>query len=225
MSPTGFLPSRASSNIYLRLRSYEERTRSGYAIGDNAAYVVDLPNRRSFSPDASFYVGPPTGGKFMTGAPIFAAEVRSEGDYGPAAEKKMAAKRADYFAAGTQVVWDVDVLRNGEVRVYSAEPSREPRAYRRGDTAEAEPALPGWTMPVDVLFEQDPFVAVSGALIDFPLFEERNDPAVPGPVAEARRARLRGRIRPGDRRRDARRARERLDERGPPRRRKFNPGG
>ena len=153
MSPTGFLPSRASSNIYLRLRSYEERTRSGYAIGDNAAYVVDLPNRRSFSPDASFYVGPPTGGKFMTGAPIFAAEVRSEGDYGAAAEKKMAAKRADYFAAGTQVVWDVDVLRSGEVRVYSAEPSKEPRAYRRGDTAEAEPALPGWTMPVDALFE------------------------------------------------------------------------
>jgi hypothetical protein len=27
-----------------------------------------------------------------------------------------------------------------------------PRIYRRGETAEAEPAVPGWTMPVDDLF-------------------------------------------------------------------------
>jgi hypothetical protein len=32
----------------------------------------------------------------------------------------MAAKRADYFAAGTLVVWDVDVLREQVVRVYRA---------------------------------------------------------------------------------------------------------
>ncbi len=152
MSPTGFFPSRASLAICANLREYERMTHRGYTMPDNAAYVVDLPNRRSFSPDASFYVGPPTGGKFMNGAPLFAAEVRSEGDYGPAAEKKMAAKRADYFAAGTQVVWDVDVLREGVVRVYPAGVS-EPRVYRRGDRAEAEPALPGWTMAVDDLFE------------------------------------------------------------------------
>lgn len=30
-----------------------------------------------------------------------AVEVRSEGDYGPLAEEKVAEKRADYFAAGT----------------------------------------------------------------------------------------------------------------------------
>ena len=39
--------------------------------------------------------------KFFQGAPVFAVEVRSEGDYGPRAEREMAAKRADYFAAGT----------------------------------------------------------------------------------------------------------------------------
>lgn len=153
MSPTGFLPSRASSNIYLSLRAYEGRTRSGYAIADNAAYVVNLPDRQSFSPDASFYVGPPTGGKFMTGAPVFAAEVRSEGDYGPVAEKKIAKKRAGYFAAGTKVVWDVDVLRKGQILAYGADRPDEPRVYRRGETAEAEPAVPGWTMAVADLYE------------------------------------------------------------------------
>ena len=49
---------------------------------------------------------------------MFAVEVRSENDYGPEAELALARKRADYFAAGTQVVWDVDVLRTGEIRAY-----------------------------------------------------------------------------------------------------------
>ena len=53
-----------------------------------------------------------TGGKFLEGAPVFAAEVRSDCDYGTKAERAMADKRADYFAAGTLVVWDVDVLKD-----------------------------------------------------------------------------------------------------------------
>ena len=43
-------------------------------------------------------------------SPTFAVEVRSEGNYGDAAEEEMAAKRADYFQAGTAVVWDVDPI-------------------------------------------------------------------------------------------------------------------
>lgn len=153
MSPTGFLPGRASGSIYASLREYERRTRRGYALPDNVGFIVELPRRRSFSPDAAFHTGPPTRGKFLKGAPIFAAEVRSEDDYGPAAERKMARKRADYFAAGTQVVWDVDVLREELVRVYTADAPETPRVYRRGERASAEPALPGWSMQVDDLFE------------------------------------------------------------------------
>jgi len=112
MEPTGGLPSRSSGDIYVHLRSYEKETSTGYAFPDNTGFIVNLPNRRSFSPDTSYFVGELQGGKFLEGAPIFAVEVRSESDYGPVAEQKMAAKRADYFAAGTQVVWDVDVLRD-----------------------------------------------------------------------------------------------------------------
>ena len=83
---------------------------------------------------------------------MFAAEVRSDGDYGPAAENAMARKRLDYFAAGTQVVWDVDLLSDEPVRVYRATDPDRPSVYRRGATADAEPAVPGWTMPVDDLF-------------------------------------------------------------------------
>ena len=152
MPPTGFLPSRASGEIFASLREYARRTKSGYAIPDNAGFVVNLPNRRSFCPDVAFYTGPPTGGKFMGGAPVFAVEVRSEGDYGPKMERKMAEKRADYFAAGTLVVWDVDVLRKAVVRVYRASEPGSPKVYRRGEVAEAEPAVSGWRLAVDDLF-------------------------------------------------------------------------
>ena len=61
-------------------------------------------------------------------------------------------KRVDYFAAGTQVVWDVDLLSDEVVKVYRASDPAHPTVYRRGEEAEAEPAVPGWSMPVNDLF-------------------------------------------------------------------------
>jgi Uma2 family endonuclease len=153
MPPTGDLPSSASFNIVLSLREYQRRTNTGRAYADGTGFRVNLPHRESFSPDAAFYTGERTGMKFLEGAPIFAAEVRSEGDYGPAAEAEMARKRADYFAAGTLVVWDVDLLSTDVVKVYRSTDPNNPAIYRRSEVAEAEPALPGWRMPVDDLFE------------------------------------------------------------------------
>lgn len=152
MSPTGDLPGRAGGAIYASLLEYERRERSGYAYPDNVGFIVNLPRRRSFSPDAAFYTGKRTGMKFLEGAPVFAVEVRSEGDYGPQAEAKIARKRRDYFAAGTLVVWEVDLLSDDVVKVYRATAPDNPTIYRRGEVAEAEPAVPGWTMPVDDLF-------------------------------------------------------------------------
>jgi Uma2 family endonuclease len=153
MSPTGGVPAYAGGEIFVSLRDYARRTRGGYAFPDNAGFLVNLPHRKSFSPDAAFWVGQlPSGGQFLPDAPVFAVEVRSEGDYSPAAEQEMADKRADYFAAGTLVVWDVDVLRSMVVRVYRPDDPDHPTVYRRGETAEAEPAVPGWSLPVDDLF-------------------------------------------------------------------------
>lgn len=89
--------------------------------------------------------------RFLEGAPIFAVEIRSENDYGRSAEK-MTQKRADYFACGTLVVWDVDLLSEDVAKVYRASDPDNPTIYRRGDIAEAEPAVPGWRMAVDDLF-------------------------------------------------------------------------
>ena len=155
MSPTGILPSYAAGEIFSSLREYSKRQKYGRAVTDSAAFVVNLPHRRSFSPDAAFYVGEATGMKFFPGAPVFAVEVRSENDYGPRAEREMAKKRADYFAAGTLVVWDVDLLSEDVVRVYRASDPEKAKIYRRGEIAEAEPAVPGWTMAVDDLFPEE----------------------------------------------------------------------
>jgi Uma2 family endonuclease len=151
MSPTGRIPGRASGTIYISLRAHEARS-GGYAYPDNVAFLVNLPKRKSFAPAAAFSTEPPEMA-FGTRAPEFAVEVRSEGDYGPAAEREIVAKRADYFASGTKVVWDVDLMSDDVIWVYRVASPEERSIYRRGDTAEAEPAVPGWTFPVDDLFD------------------------------------------------------------------------
>ena len=154
LMPTGAMPGRAAGFIYSSLLDHERRTKSGHAFPDNVGFIVNLPNRDSFSPDAAWYVGEVTSMGFLEGPPAFAVEVRSENDYGQPAERQLANKRKEYFAAGTRVVWDVDLLGDDIIiRVYRTEDPDSPTAYRRGEIAEAEPAVPGWTMPVDLLFD------------------------------------------------------------------------
>jgi Uma2 family endonuclease len=153
MSPTGGIAHRASLRLADSLLDHEDRTHTGYAYGDGIAFVISTkPRKRSFGPDAAWHLLPPTDTKFINGPPLFAAEIRSESDYGPAADRRIARKQADYFAAGTLVVWDVDILGTDVVKVYRASDPTTPTIYRRGEIAEAEPAVPGWTMPVDYMF-------------------------------------------------------------------------
>ena len=153
MSPAGDDPGFASLEIATNLRAYTRSTGQGRAYGDGVRFHVHLPHREAFSPDAAYHIGQRTGMRFPEGAPAFAVEVRSENDYGRAAEKKMKEKRADYFACSTLVVWDVDLLSEDVIKSYKASDPEHPVIFRRGDIADAEPAVPGWQMPVDDLFE------------------------------------------------------------------------
>lgn len=159
MSPTGARPGRVAFKIASSLSQYEERRSQteesvGYTFGDNAGFLVDLPGRSSFSPDAAWYTGAVGEDEmdYLPGAPAFAVEVRSKGDYGPKAEQAISEKIQDYLAAGTLVVWDVDTRGVDVVRVHRATSPDAPTIYRRGDVAEAEPAVPGWAISVDELF-------------------------------------------------------------------------
>jgi Uma2 family endonuclease len=152
MSPSGDEPSIAAGEIFAHLRAYARRTKQGRAYPDGTGFQVNLSHREAFSPDAAYHIGLRTGMRFLQGAPVFAVEVRSEYDYGPAAERAMAEKRADYFACGTLVVWDVDLQSPEVIKSYKASAPEHPVMFRRGEMADAEPAVPGWQMAVDELF-------------------------------------------------------------------------
>ena len=149
---TGIRPSRIAARIFRSLDDHATSTGRGYAFTDTLGFAVPelFSGRESFSPDASYYDGPLSENsmKFVDGPPTLAVEVRSENDYGPAAERQMAAKRADYFEAGTAVVWDVDPVAR-EIRSYRATAPDQPILYAAGSQADAEPAVPGWSVAVD----------------------------------------------------------------------------
>ena len=154
MEPAGDTHGTASLAIAASLRAHARRTGAGVAFADNVGFLVDLPGRRSFSPDAAFHTGRRTGPDFLDGAPAFAVEIRSKGDYGTLPEREMRDKRADYFAAGTLVVWDVDPQSDeATIRLYrSPNPDSPAATFRRDETANAEPAVPGWRFDVEDLF-------------------------------------------------------------------------
>lgn len=149
--PAGIRHSRIASLIYMLLFHYEKATKLGYAFDDNLGYrVLELfSGRESFSPDVSFYVGELSlkDKGFVEGPPTFAVEIRSPEEYGPVAEKEMAAKRADYFEAGTLVVWDVDPEAK-TISSYRSDSPTKSTVFQLTDVANAEPALPGWTVKV-----------------------------------------------------------------------------
>ena len=154
--PTGDEPGYAADEIFVSLREYVRHTGFGRAVGDNKGFRANLPHRQSFSPDAAYYTGLPGGRGFFPEPPVFAVEVRSENDYGAAAEQAMEAKRRDYFVGNTEIVWDVDLYADSAIiRKFTVEggASVPVVTFRRGEVADAEPAVPGWTIPVDDLFE------------------------------------------------------------------------
>jgi Uma2 family endonuclease len=155
LMPTGHRPNRIAGRIFRSLDDHAEATGVGVAYTDNMGFAVpELPSgRESFAPDAAFYLGqlPTDEMDFVAGPPTLAVGVRSKGDYGEAAERALAAKRADYFEAGTLVVWDVDPVARC-VNVYRFGARSAPVTFQLGQEADAEPAVQHWRMAVARLF-------------------------------------------------------------------------
>lgn len=148
---TGFRPNIVAGRIFRSLADYCDVPGRGFAFTDMMGFAVPelTSGRESFSPDTSYYSGPAPARpmRFVEAPPDFAVEVRSENDYGPAAEREMAAKRSDYFEAGTLVVWDVDP-ESGTIRMYRSDAPEQAVTFSTGQEAHAEPAAPGWRVSV-----------------------------------------------------------------------------
>jgi Uma2 family endonuclease len=152
---SGHRPSRVAFRIARRLDDDAENVGRGNAYPDGIGYAVPelSSGRESVQPDASYYDSPLPANdmRFIEGPPTFAVEVRSENDYGPAADAEYTAKRADYFEAGTRAVWDVDPVARTITR-YSTDAPDRPTVFQVGEQADAEPALPGWRIWVADVF-------------------------------------------------------------------------
>ncbi len=157
LRPTGRKPNRVAGRIFRSLDDYAESTGQGEAYTESMGFAVPKlsSGRESFSPDVSYYVGPFLNDamKFIKSPPTLAVEVRSENDYGPAAERALAEKRVDYFEAGTRVVWDIDTKAE-RVLVYPASNPGRPTTFVSGEIAEAESAAPGWRIGIDEIFKK-----------------------------------------------------------------------
>jgi Uma2 family endonuclease len=155
--PTGYLPNLIAGRIFRKLSEHCDDLGTGTAYTDGIGFTVPplMSGRESFSPDVSFATNAPPANlmKFVDGPPTFAVEVRSENDYSPAAESEMAEKRADYFEAGTLVVWDVDPIAETIVSYRKDNPDH-PATFSRNQIADAEPAVPGWRLDTAWLFKQ-----------------------------------------------------------------------
>ena len=153
---SGYWHGEVALRITIALRAWIATSGRGAVVNDGVAYGFDsrLPSgRQSFSPDSSIYFGviPRKHVRYIDGHPAFAVEVRSEGDYGPHMDAEYEAKRKDYFYAGTLVVWDVDPVA-GVVTKYATGDPLTPVVFATGQVADAEPAVPGWVLPIDALF-------------------------------------------------------------------------
>ena len=152
----GILPVLVSHRIVSRLGAWAEAEPGrGMALPEGVIFRAPelASGRESFNPDGSYATGPFPADLMdvYQGAPAFAVEVRSADGFGPVAETEAAAKRADYFAAGTRVVWDVDPV-NRFIDRYRADAPATPVRFGPDDEADAETAVPGWRLrPGDVM--------------------------------------------------------------------------
>lgn len=148
---TEYKPHRVASKIFRSLDDYSTQIKMGEAFTDNMGFAIPelSSGRESFSPDAAYYSGPLPQNlmRFIEGPPTLAVEVRSENDD----DGEISDKRTDYFEAGTKVVWDVDPIAECIHKYLPSDPSR-PVTYTRGQTADSEPAVPGWKVDVDWIF-------------------------------------------------------------------------
>jgi Uma2 family endonuclease len=154
--PNGYAPGRVAFLIAISLELYRKQVGRGHVCIDSVGYAIRpalKSGRQSFCPDASYFTGPLPANqmRFIEGPPDFAVEVRSETDYGKKAESELAAKRLDYFEAGTKIVWDVDPEAK-EIRVYRNDARTKAVIFKAGQLADAEPAVPGWKLAVDEVF-------------------------------------------------------------------------
>jgi Uma2 family endonuclease len=126
------------------------RKAGGRVLGGDAGFLVGSNFQQVRSPDISYIAAArdlPPDGPWFRGAPDLDVEVLSEGEHGQAYAQP---KIREYFEAGAQLVWFVD-LRRKEVRVYR--PNSGEYTILRGEAVlTLEPIIAGFELRVADIF-------------------------------------------------------------------------
>lgn len=153
MSPAGFNHGVFANLIGYFLTDFVRKHRLGIVLGAETGYILRRNPDTVRAPDASFVstatlnrVGRPSRG-FFVGAPDLAVEVLSPDDRPAYVDEKT----RDWFAAGTQAVWNIDPKLK-TVTIYCAADGY--RVLTEQDTVDGSPVLPGFPCPVKEIFEQ-----------------------------------------------------------------------
>lgn len=153
--PLGAYPGLILSNLACSLFSFTGQSKIGDIYLSTIVYGVPIlsSGRESFSPEMSLYSGqsPENPMSYLPGPPNFAIELTARNAEDFRSEEQLAAKRADYFEAGTLVVWEIDPLARC-VCAYKNPVPQSKQVFSLGQFADAEPAIPGWRIEVDKIF-------------------------------------------------------------------------
>ena len=138
-----------SLTIGSAVRAHVRRHRLGRVFVESG-FTLELNPDTVRGPDVSFVrsdhpsIGSRTG--FMRGAPTLAVEVKSPDD----TRSALAAKAAEYLAAGTELVWIV----NPETETVTVlAPSQPPQDLHMGETLDGGTTLPGFSLPLSEVFD------------------------------------------------------------------------
>jgi Uma2 family endonuclease len=149
VSPPGFRHGRVETRITHALNSFVESRGLGVVVSGESGFHIARDPDTVRAPDVAFIRaerltdGVPVG--FFQGAPDLAVEIVSPGDRA----SELTAKVQDWLGAGSCVVWVVDP----ETRTVSVCRSRtDIVVLTSSDTLPGGDLLPGFSMPVNVIF-------------------------------------------------------------------------
>ena len=149
MAPAGDEHGSVAGNFYYLLRQWVEKRGLGRVYAAETGYILQRDPDVLRAPDTSFLtrarMRPKPLPTFYEGAPDFAVEVVSPGDR----ESEVADKVRQWLDAGTREVW-VAWPRTRSVTVHR--PGADVLIVHEGDTVEAGPVLPGFTVAVSEVF-------------------------------------------------------------------------
>jgi len=150
MSPAGWLHGHLVSKIGAVIGAYVEDKKLGMAFGEQTGFILTRNPDTVRAPDAAFVREERIPRErsltdYFPGGPDLAVEVLSPSNRASTMKRKI----AQYFAAGTRLIWVVDPKAK-MITVHA--PAREPVTLREGDALDGEDVLPGFRYSIAQLF-------------------------------------------------------------------------